>query len=174
MRNVRMLCALLGAILLALPIAAQAQTTSSVKGTAVIRQRVALPNNAVVSFQLIDASRAGAAATVLAEQRFTANGQQAPFQFELKYDPARIQANGIYTVQGSISVDGRTRYTTTSQYRVISGGNPTTITITLDAVSPLPNTASGASLLSIALVLLALAFVIRRLRPRFSLPPSGM
>ena len=173
MRNVRMLCALLGAILLALPIAAQAQTTSSVKGTAVIRQRVALPNNAVVSFQLIDASRAGAAATVLAEQRFTANGQQATFQFELKYDPARIQANGIYTVQGSISVDGRTRYTTTSQYRVITGGNPTTITITLEAVSPLPNTAGGASLLSIALVALALVFVIRQLRAQLVVTPRA-
>jgi putative lipoprotein len=170
MKPVRMLVALLAAAVLALPAVALAQTTASVKGTAVIRQRVALPNNTVVTFQLLDASRAGGQAVVLAEQKVTTNGQQAPFQFELKYDPAKIQQNGTYVVQGNVTVDGRLRYTTTSQYRVITAGNPTSITITLEAIpsAPLPGTAAGGTLLSLTAALLALVLAIRWLRPRLA------
>lgn len=175
MRTIRIAVVLVVAALLAVPAAALAQTTSSVKGTAVIRQRVALPNNAVVTFQLLDASRAGAAAIVLSEQKITTDGKQAPFQFDLPYEPARIQQNGSYVVRGDIAVDGRLRYTTTSQYRVITGGNPTTVTIILEPVggaapapTPLPETADGTTLLAIAAVLIALVYGIRFLRPRIA------
>ena len=170
MKHIRMLLALLILAVLALPAVALAQNTASVKGTAVIRQRVALPNNTVVTFQLLDASRSGSQAVVLAEQKTTTNGQQAPFQFDLKYDPAKIQQSGTYVVTGNASVDGRVRYTATSQYRVITAGNPTSITITLEAVSstPLPNTATGGTLLSITAALLALVLGIRWLRPRLA------
>jgi putative lipoprotein len=170
MKYVRMLVALLAVVILALPAVALAQNTANVKGTAVMRQRVALPNNAVVTFQLLDASRAGSQAVVLAEQKITTNGQQAPFQFDLKYDPAKIQQNGTYVVQGNVAVDGRLRYTTTSQYRVITAGNPTSITITLEAVpsAPLPNTATGGTLLTLTAALLALVLAIRWLRPRLA------
>ena len=130
-----------------------------------------------MTFQLLDASRAGAAAVVLAEQKITADGKQAPFQFELTYDPARVQQNGVYVVRGDIAVDGRLRYTTTSQYRVITGGNPSNITITLEAVggaapTPLPTTAGGEILLAIAAMLIALVYAIRFVRPRLA-PPGA-
>jgi putative lipoprotein len=166
MRKPPALFALLVVALLALPAAAAAQATSRVTGTAVIRQRVALPNNAVVTFQLLDASRAGTAAVVLAEQKFTTNGRQAPFQFELQYDPARIQQSGVYVVQGNVVVDGRLRYATTQQYRVITGGGPSTITIELQAIAPLPSTAGGDMLLAIVALLLAIVLGLRYLRPR--------
>jgi putative lipoprotein len=174
MRTVRIALVALAAALLALPVGALAQATNRVTGTAVIRQRVALPNNAVVTFQLLDASKAGAAAVVLAEQKTTTNGQQAPFQFSLAYDPAKIQPNGVYILQGNIVVDGRLRYMTTSQYRVITGGNPTNITITLEPVggtspTPLPSTADGTTLLVIAAVLIGLVYAIRFVRPRLQL-----
>src|SRR5690348_8304573 len=73
------------AVLLMLPAAALAQNTSSVTGTINLRQRVALPNNAVVTIQLADASKQGVPAPVLAQQSFSANGAQAPFTFTLQY-----------------------------------------------------------------------------------------
>jgi uncharacterized lipoprotein YbaY len=160
--------------IVALPAAALAQTANTVSGSAVIRQRVALPNDAQVTFQLVDISRAGAAAVVLAEQRFTTSGKQAPFQFSLQYDPAKIQQNGTYAVQGNIRVNGRITYTTTTQYRVITGGNPTSLTITLEAVAgtPLPGTSAGATMLAIVAALLAVVLGLRWLRPRLA-PARG-
>jgi putative lipoprotein len=157
-------------MLLALPAAALAQTTGNVTGTASIAQRIALPNNAVVTIQLADVSRAGAPAQVLAEQRITTNGAQSPFSFNLAYDASRIAANGIYIVQGNVSVGGQLRYTTTRQYRVITGGSPTTATIALDAVT-LPRSSSGSWMLAVAVLLMALAVGIHLLRSRLN-PPS--
>jgi putative lipoprotein len=162
----------MAAVLLALPAAALAQNTSSVTGTANIRQRIALPNNAVVTMQLADVSRAGAPGQVIAEQTFSANGAQAPFPFTLQYDKARITTTGVYIVQGNIKVNGQLRYTTTAAYRVITQGNPTNVTVTMETAGTLPNTASGNGLLLGALLLGALLLVVRLLRIRLVSQPS--
>jgi putative lipoprotein len=155
------------AMLLALPAAALAQTTGTVTGTASILQRIALPNNAVVTIQLADVSRAGAPAQVIAEQKITTNGAQSPFAFNLTYDTARIAANGVYIVQGNVSVGGQLRYTTTRQYRVLTGGNPATASVTLDAVT-LPRSSSGSWMLAAAALLLALALGVHLLRSQLN------
>jgi putative lipoprotein len=171
MNKARLLLALVVvAMLLLLPAAALAQSTGTVTGTAVIAQRIALPNNAVLTVQLADASRAGAPAQVIAEQKRTTNGAQSPFPFTLTYDIARIAANGIYIVQGNVTVNGQLRFTTTQQYRVITGGNPSTVTITLVAVT-LPRSGSGSWLLAVAIVLLALAVGVHMLRSRLNARP---
>jgi putative lipoprotein len=164
----------IAAVLLALPAAALAQNTSSVTGTANIRQRIALPNNAVVTMQLADVSRAGAPGQVIAEQSFSANGAQAPFPFTLQYDKARITTTGVYIVQGNIKVNGQLRYTTTVAYRVITQGNPTNVAVTMDAAGRLPNAASGTSLLLGALLLGALLLIVRLLRVRLLNQPSPL
>jgi putative lipoprotein len=156
-------------MLLALPAAALAQNTGNVTGTASILQRIALPNNAVVTIQLADVSRAGAPAQVIAEQRITTNGAQSPFAFNLAYDKGRIAANGVYTVQGNVSVGGQLRYTTTRQYRVLTGGSPATATVTLDAVT-LPRSSSGNWMLAVAVLALGLALGIHMLRSRLKVP----
>jgi putative lipoprotein len=172
MLKIRSLISLaIAAVLLALPAAALAQNTSSVTGTANIRQRIALPNNAVITMQLADISRQGAPAQVIAEQSFSANGAQAPFPFTLQYDKGRIATNGVYIVQGNIKVNGQVRYTTTVAYRVITQGSPTNVAVTLDAVGTLPNTASGTGLLLSALVLGALLLLTRVLRMRLASQP---
>ena len=162
----------IAAVLLTLPAAALAQNTSSVTGTANIRQRIALPNNAVVTMQLADVSRAGAPAQVIAEQSFSANGAQAPFPFTLQYDKARITTTGVYIVQGNIKVNGQLRYTTTVAYRVITQGNPTNVAVTMDTYGTLPNTAGGTGLLLGALLLGALLLLVRLLRVRLLSQPS--
>jgi len=164
----------IAAVLLALPAAALAQNTSSVTGTINLRQRVALPNNAIITVQLADISRQGVPAPVLAQQTITANGAQAPFPFTLQYDKGQITTTGIYIVQGNIKVNGQLRYTTTTAFRVITHGNPTSIGVTMDAVGSLPNTAGGTNLLLGALLLGALLLLTRLLRTqllnRSSLP----
>ena len=59
-------------------------------GTAGYRERIALPPTALVRVQLVDVSRADAAAVVLGEQVIEAGGRQPPFAFEIRYDPAKI------------------------------------------------------------------------------------
>lgn len=166
MTKIRSLIVLaIAAVLLALPAAALAQNTSTVTGTINIRQRIALPNNAVVTAQLAEV-RQGASGLVIAEQTFTTNGAQPPIPFTIQYDKARINTNSIYIVQGNIKINGQVRYTTTTQYRVITQGNPTNVAVIMDTVGSLPGASSGTNLLLGALLLGALLLVIRQLRLR--------
>jgi hypothetical protein len=109
---------------------------------------------------------------VLSEQQIVTSGRQPPYSFSLPYDPTKIAVNGTYIVQANIRVNGQLRYTTTTAYRVITGGSPTTVNIVLDAVG-LPNTSGGSELLVWALALAALLLGIRLLRPRLLGAPSA-
>ncbi len=153
--------------LMAIPGLAAAQTTpAAVSGTLSLRERVALPGNAVVTVQIAEVAAAGRTGALIAEQRFTTNNAQPPFRYTVTYDPARIDPNRLYTVQANISVGGQIRYSTNQVYRVITGGAPVSdVNITLVGVR-LPNGNTGALPLLIAgLALLgALAvFATRRL-----------
>jgi len=173
MLKIRSLISLaIAAVLLALPAAVLAQNTSSVTGTATIKPSATLPSNAVITMQLADASHQGTPAQVISEQSFSSNGAQAPFPFTLQYDKARIVTNGTYIVQGNIKVNGQLRYTTTVAYRVITQGNPTNVSVTMNAVGTLPNTASGTGLLLGALALGALLLITRLLRLQLLSQPS--
>jgi putative lipoprotein len=158
-------------MLLMLPAAVLAQNNGNLTGTASIAQRIALPNNAVVTIQLADISRAGAPAQVIAQQLIPTNGAQSPFAFNITYDRARIANNGVYIVQGNVTVGGQLRYTTTRQYRVLTGGAPATATVMLDAVT-LPRSSSGSWMLAVAALTLALAVGVHILRSRFTAPPQ--
>ena len=75
---------------LAFWVAACAQPASGgrVTGRVTYLQRIALSPAAVVQVQLIDLSRADAAASMLAEQTLHPQ-HQVPIPFELAYDPSR-------------------------------------------------------------------------------------
>jgi putative lipoprotein len=96
----------------------------SVSGTVTYRERMAMPENAVLSVQLQDVSRADAPAEAIAEQRITFAGRQVPLGFELRYDPGRINPKHLYAVSASITVDGQLRFLNSSTYRVLTQGNP--------------------------------------------------
>ncbi len=70
-----------------------AQQQPSVTGTINIRQRIALPPDAVLTVTLSDASLADAPARVLSQKAVRTEGKQAPFNFALPYNPADIQPN---------------------------------------------------------------------------------
>lgn len=173
MRHVRVLLAGLMAALFAIPSLAQAQSAGTVSGTITYRERVALPNNAVVTIQLVDVSRADAPAVVIAEQKLTTNGAQVPIPFSVAYQPSQIQTNNTYAVQASIAVGNQRRYVNDTQYSVITRGRPTSnvAVVMVQATGRLPNTAGGAALPLLALVLATLAVGLHLWR-RQRLSPS--
>jgi putative lipoprotein len=120
------------------PSAAAPSTGAAVSGTVSYRARVALPPTAVVEVQLADVSRADAAAVVLGEQTIETRGKQVPFAFEIRYDPARIEANHTYAVQARIEVDGQLRFISDQRYPVITRGAPTKVDVVVRPVGKQP------------------------------------
>ncbi len=165
------LVSLFAIVLTAIPGLAAAQSTpAAVSGTLSLRERVALPGNAVVTVQIAEVAAAGRTGALIAEQRFTTNNAQPPFRYTVTYDPARIDPNRLYTVQANISVGGQVRFTTNQVYRVITGGTPVSdVNIVLVGVR-LPNGNAGAAPLLIAGMALLAAMAVfatrRLLAPR--------
>ncbi|MDP2492169.1 YbaY family lipoprotein [Vibrio splendidus] len=97
-----------------------AENTQVISGTVSYRERIALPENAVVTVTLEDISLADAPSTVIATQEFTTDGKQVPFAFELSYDNNKIKANHRYNMRATIHVDGKLRFTTDAIKSVIT------------------------------------------------------
>ena len=77
-------------------------------GTALYRERIALPPDARLAVRISDVSRMDAAAPVIAETEAATQGRQVPLAFALDYDPARLDARGRYGVSARIT-DGAGR-----------------------------------------------------------------
>lgn len=89
----------------ALPAPANFVTLS---GTALYRERIALPANARLAVKINDVSLMDKAAPVIAETEAATGGRQVPLAFSLDYDPARIDPRGRYSVSARIT-DGTGR-----------------------------------------------------------------
>lgn len=109
----------------ALPAAAQV-----VPGSALHRERMALPPDAVFEATLQDVSRADAAAEVLGRARLDPAGQ-SPFRFEIPYDAARIVAGRRYVVRAEIRHEGRLLFTTDQAHPVPGEGGGREVEIVL-------------------------------------------
>ncbi|MDQ3687265.1 MAG: YbaY family lipoprotein [Acidobacteriota bacterium] len=108
--------------------------TASVTGTVTYRQRVALTPGAVVEVKLLDVSRADAPSVTIAEQIIKPAGRQVPIEFELRYDPRRIEQNRRYAVRARILEGVKLQFTSTQVYPVITGGNPNTVEVIVSPV----------------------------------------
>jgi uncharacterized lipoprotein YbaY len=106
-----------------------------VTGTVAYLPRIALPPQAVVEVKLLDVSRADAPAITIAEQIIPTNGRQVPIPFSLSYDPETIEQRYRYAVQARILVNDRLLWISTTQYPVITQGNPTSIDILVEPVA---------------------------------------
>jgi putative lipoprotein len=113
----------------ALPAAAQV-----VAGSALHRERMALPPDAVFEATLQDVSRADAAAEVLGRARLDPAGQ-SPFRFEIPYDAARIAAGRRYVVRAEIRHEGRLLFTTDVAHPVLGAGAGREVEIVLVRVA---------------------------------------
>lgn len=97
----------------------------SVTGSVFYRERIALPDTAVVSVTLEDISLADKAAEVIATDSFITGGKQVPFEFKLDYDASKIVPNHRYNVRAKIAVDGKLRFTTDTITPVITDQDKT-------------------------------------------------
>jgi putative lipoprotein len=105
-----------------------------VTGTVTYRERIALPQAAIVKVQLVDVSRADAPAVVLGEQTIEARGRQPPIPFAIAYDPATIEASHVYAVQARIEDGGKLRFINDQRYAVITRGAPSEVEIVVKSI----------------------------------------
>lgn len=98
----------------------------SITGTVAYRERIALPDQAVVTISLQDVSLADAPAKVITSQRIETQGKQVPFNFELAYDASNILPQHSYSVSARIEVEGQLMFISDMHYGVITDKDHTT------------------------------------------------
>nr|WP_113864755.1 YbaY family lipoprotein [Brenneria salicis]NMN92337.1 putative lipoprotein [Brenneria salicis ATCC 15712 = DSM 30166]RBP67677.1 putative lipoprotein [Brenneria salicis ATCC 15712 = DSM 30166]RLM32352.1 hypothetical protein BHG07_00525 [Brenneria salicis ATCC 15712 = DSM 30166] len=119
----------------------------AVSGTVNIRQRIALPPNAVLTVTVSDASLADAPSKVIAQHVMRTVGKQAPFQFSLPYQPADIQPNARILLSAAIAIDNRIVMVTENVSPVIYNGVSKADLILVPVASvPLPTKQSESTL----------------------------
>ena len=111
----------------------QEQKTGVVTGTVTYLQRMALPSRAVIEVRLEDVSQADAPAKVVAEQKITLGQRQVPVPFELKFDPAKIDAKHGYGLRAKIVVDGELRFASDQAYPVLTNGHGSSVEVLVKA-----------------------------------------
>ena len=130
--------------LTALPALAQADS-AQVTGSVTYRERMALPNDAVIDVQLIDTSIADIAAQTVAESLINAEGRQVPVSFTLAYNPTQIVAAHHYSVRSTIrSGDGMLMFSTTQAYPVLTHGASSKVNLILHTVGHGPHAIAPA------------------------------
>jgi putative lipoprotein len=89
-----------------------------------------------VSVKLLDISRADAPAVVIAEQTIKPAGKQVPIQFELRYDPQRLNERGRYSIQARILEGDKLRLIGSKTYPSMegSGSRPDKVNIIVNPV----------------------------------------
>lgn len=148
-----------------IPTPAPAATTSSaaataqsdikqpnVSGTVWIRQKVALPPDAVLTVTLSDASLADAPSKVLAQKAVRTEGKQSPFSFVLPFNPADIQPNARIILSAAITVNDKLMFITdTIQPAVNQGGTKVDLTLVPVQQTAVPVQSSGGAATTVPL-----------------------
>lgn len=136
MRMLRLLLAVL-----AVASGGQAMATDSVTGTALYRERIAMPPGVVFEARLEDVSRADAPAEVLGTYRIEDAGNP-PYAFTIDYDPARIDDRFTYAVRAELRLDGQLLFTTDTMVPVLTRGAPSDVEIVMVRVASSAGTAA--------------------------------
>jgi putative lipoprotein len=108
---------------------------TSIAGTVTYRQRIALPEGAVIRVRLEDVSRADAPAVVLAESEIVTTGEQVPIPFLLGGD-AVLDPRGRHALRASIEVGGELRFATATHHPVEADGPTEGIELLVQQVTP--------------------------------------
>jgi copper homeostasis protein (lipoprotein) len=124
---------------------AAASDTRVIRGTAIYRERIALPPDAVLEVALEDVSRADALAQEIGSVRVE-NPGNPPFNFEIAYDPALIEERQTYAVRAAIRVGDKLMFTTDTVYPVLTRGADDQVELMLKGVPGAPNTSGAAAL----------------------------
>ncbi|QYJ77779.1 YbaY family lipoprotein [Shewanella acanthi] len=87
-----------------------------IKGEALYRERILLPNEANLIVQLLDVSRMDVPATVLAEQ--VNSGAKSPTPFSFKIERDRLVAGHTYAVGARIMLKDKLLFINTQAYHI--------------------------------------------------------
>ena len=93
-------------------VATTADQTLTVQGSVMIRQRIALPPDAVLTVTLSDATLADAPSKVISQWVTRTEGKQAPFTFSLPFNPADIQDNSRILLSAAVMLNGKLWFVT--------------------------------------------------------------
>lgn len=94
----------------------------AVTGSVWIRQRVALPPDAVLTVTLADASLADAPSKILAQKAVRTDGKQPPYSFTLPFNPSDVQPNARVLLSAAISVNNQLIFVTDTVKPVVTQG----------------------------------------------------
>lgn len=134
-----------GLAALAMFAAGTAQAQAILAGTALYRERMALPPDATLEVTLEDVSRADAPATLLGQVRVD-NPGNPPIRFGVPYDPAQVNARHTYAARARIVQGGKLLFTTDTRHAVSADallhGEPR-IDLSLVKVQAAPGTAAA-------------------------------
>jgi uncharacterized lipoprotein YbaY len=100
-----------------------------ITGSALYRERIAMPDNAVFAAELVERM----SGSVIASMRRESAGNP-PYQIRIAYDPAKIEDKLGYGVRASVIVDGTPIFTTEDMPDVITRGAPREVTIIMRKV----------------------------------------
>ena len=147
---------------------------ATIEGTATYRERMALPEGAVLEVELLDISRADAKSEQLAAIRI-APQNQVPIPFTLPYDPAVIDERNRYTVAAKIIHEGRLLFRSATVHPVLTRGAGDRVDIPMVQVASDAPAASLPALVGPTWVAedIDQRGVIDRLQPSVSFTPEG-
>ncbi|WP_168189646.1 YbaY family lipoprotein [Limnobaculum zhutongyuii] len=109
-------------------------SATTVSGSVIYRDRMALPEKATITVTLADVSLADAPAKVLSTVTIPSEGKQVPFMFKLPYNNQQLAGAQRVSLFATISVDGKLLYTTTTMNEVLTNGQPAHADLILDRV----------------------------------------
>jgi uncharacterized lipoprotein YbaY len=105
---------------------ARGAAEATVTGAVTYRQRIALPEDAVVTVQIRDVSLADAPAVVIGEQIIPTEGNQVPIPYAVAYDPEDIDERREYSMSARIEDGaGKLLFISDTSVPVITRDNPT-------------------------------------------------
>lgn len=118
-----------------------AAMAESLTGTALFRERIALPPGTVFEATIEDIARADAPATVLARTVIEDPGTP-PIGFAIDYDAEVLDPRAVYALRATIRHQGRLLFTTDTVTPVLGEDDPDAVELLLvmvqDAARPLP------------------------------------
>ena len=121
-------------------------TQPSVTGTVWIRQKVALPPDAVLTVTISDASQADAPSKVIAQKVVRTEGKQPPYSFVIPFKPADIQPNARILLSAAITIDDKMAFITDTVKPIINqGGTRADLTLVPVQQTAVPMQQSGGA-----------------------------
>ena len=131
---------------LALALGTMAASAAEIRGTVTYRERMALPPGAHLEIDLLDVSRADAAAERVTGATF-AISHQVPIGFALPYDPAVIDARHRYALTARILIGDELVFRSQGTAPVLTQGAGETIDIVVHRAAAPTATAPGEAAL---------------------------